>query len=284
MYEYFTKKYGFEDDPLEVIMPLSDYNKIAGLYKKSELRLNEDEYIIVANFEIMMSMRNEALKKDTKVKIYNHELKPKYKKCIDGFVEISNNKLNTGIIVVPDSVLKGIKPKYNYFTGIYKEKKRDKKYEVDDIFKKANSYIGNVGYSFKTDLEDSSVGLGVIVTFLGIYLGVVFLISSAAILALKNLSEASDNRSRYIILRRIGADDKLIRKSLFREIFIFFMTPLLLAIIHSIFGMRFALKILETFGNNGLLKSVIFTSMIIVFIYGGYFLITYLCSKNIIKK
>lgn len=284
MYEYLMKKYGYDEDPLEVIVPLSDYNKIARLYKKSELRLNEDEYIIVANFEIMMSIRNEALEKNTKVKIYNHELKPKYKKCIEGFVEISNNKVNTGIIVVPDSVLKGIKPRYNYFTGIYKEKKRDKKYDVDDIFEKANSYIGNVGYSFKTDLEDSSVGLGVIVTFLGIYLGVVFLISSAAILALKNLSEASDNRSRYIILRRIGADDKLIRKSLFREIFIFFMTPLLLAIIHSIFGMRFALKILEMFGNNGLLKSVIFTSMIIVLIYGGYFLITYLCSKNIIKE
>lgn len=284
MYEYLMKKYGYDEDPLEVIMPLSDYNKIARLYKKSELRLNEDEYIIVANFEIMMSIRNEALEKNTKVKIYNHELKPKYKKCIEGFVEISNNKVNTGIIVVPDSVLKGIKPRYNYFTGIYKEKKRDKKYDDDDIFEKANSYIGNVGYSFKTDLEDSSVGLGVIVTFLGIYLGVVFLISSAAILALKNLSEASDNRSRYIILRRIGADDKLIRKSLFREIFIFFMTPLLLAIIHSIFGMRFALKILEMFGNNGLLKSVIFTSMIIVLIYGGYFLITYLCSKNIIKE
>lgn len=284
MYEYLMKKYGYDENPLEVIMPLSDYNKIARLYKKSELRLNEDEYIIVANFEIMMSIRNEALEKNTKVKIYNHELKPKYKKCIEGFVEISNNKVNTGIIVVPDSVLKGIKPRYNYFTGIYKEKKRDKKYDVDDIFEKANSYIGNVGYSFKTDLEDSSVGLGVIVTFLGIYLGVVFLISSAAILALKNLSEASDNRSRYIILRRIGADDKLIRKSLFREIFIFFMTPLLLAIIHSIFGMRFALKILEMFGNNGLLKSVIFTSMIIVLIYGGYFLITYLCSKNIIKE
>ncbi len=284
MYDYLMEKYGYDEDPLEIIMSLSDYNKIARLYKKSELRLNEDEYIIVANFEIMMNMRNEALEKNTKVKIFNHELKPKYKKCIDGFVEISNNKTNTGIIVVPDSVLKGRKPKYNYFIGVYKETNRNKKYDVDDIFEKANSYIGNVGYSFKTDLEDSSVGLGVIVTFLGIYLGVVFLISSAAILALKNLSEASDNRNRYIILRRIGADDKLIRKSLFREIFIFFMTPLLLAIIHSIFGMRFALKILEMFGNNGLLKSVIFTSMIIVLIYGGYFLITYLCSKNIIKE
>lgn len=284
MYDYLMEKYGYAENPHETIMSLSDYNKIARLYKKSELRLNEDEYIIVANFEIMMNMRNEALEKNTKVKIFNHELKPKHKKCIDGFVEISNSKTNTGIIVVPDSVLKGVKPKCNYFTGVYKETNRNKKYDVDDIFEKANSYIRNAGYSFKTDLEDSSVGLGVIVTFLGIYLGVVFLISSAAILALKNLSEASDNRSRYIILRRIGADDKLIRKSLFREIFIFFMTPLLLAIIHSIFGMRFALKILEMFGNNGLLKSVIFTSMIIVLIYGGYFLITYLCSKNIIKE
>lgn len=284
MNDYLTKKYGYNQDQLETIMSLSDYNKIARLYKKSELRLNDNEYIIISNFGAMTVLRNEILEEGSSVKIFNHELKPKYKKCIDGFVGISNNKTNTGIFVVPDAVLKGINPRYNCFTGIYKETNRNKKYDVDEEFEKANSYIGNIGYSFKTDLEDSSVGLGVIVTFLGIYLGVVFLISSAAILALKNLSEASDNRNRYIILRSIGADDKLIRKSLFREIFIFFMTPLILAIIHSIFGMRFALKILEMFGNNGLLKSVIFTGMIIIFIYGGYFLITYLCSKNIIKE
>lgn len=284
MYDYLVKKYGYNQDSLEIVMPLSDYNKIAKLYKRNELRLDEDEYIIVSNFEAMTYIRNEVLEKDTGVKIFGHELKPKYKKCVDGFIEISNNKVNTGVFIVSDSVLKGIKPRYNYFTGIYKENNRNKKYDVDNVFEKANSYIGNVGYSFKTDLEDSSVGLGAIVTFLGIYLGIIFLISSAAILALKNLSEASDNRNRYIVLRRIGADDKLIRKSLFREIFIFFMTPLLLAIIHSIFGMRFALKILEMFGNNGLLRSVIFTSVIIIFIYGGYFLITYLCSKNIIKE
>lgn len=284
MYDYLVKKYGYNQDSLEIVMSLSDYNKIAKLYKRNELRLDEDEYIIVSNFEAMTYIRNEVLEKDTGVKIFGHELKPKYKKCVDGFIEISNNKVNTGVFIVSDSVLKGIKPRYNYFTGIYKENNRNKKYDVDNVFEKANSYIGNVGYSFKTDLEDSSVGLGAIVTFLGIYLGIIFLISSAAILALKNLSEASDNRNRYIVLRRIGADDKLIRKSLFREIFIFFMTPLLLAIIHSIFGMRFALKILEMFGNNGLLRSVIFTSVIIIFIYGGYFLITYLCSKNIIKE
>lgn len=85
------------------------------------------------------------------------------------------------------------------------------------------------------------------------------------------------------MLRSIGTDEKMINKALFRQIGIFFMLPLVLAIIHSIFGINFAMQILEVFGNDQLLQSVILTSVFIVFIYGGYFLITYYCSRNIIK-
>ena len=60
--------------------------------------------------------------------------------------------------------------------------------------------------------------------------------------------------------------------------------PLILAIIHSIFGIKFSTHILETFGTEGLLPSIIMTACFIVLIYGGYFLITYFCSKNIIKE
>ena len=216
--------------------------------------------------------------------MFGKTLKPKYKKCIYGFVELSSGEINGGIFIVPDSVVAKEEPLYTMFTANYNEANRDKKYEIDDLFKKQSSNIGSAFYTTKTSLEDSSIGLGAIVTFLGIYLGIIFLMSSAAILALKNLSEASDNRKRYIILRKIGADESLIKKSLFMEILIFFLFPLILAIIHSIFGMRFALIILEMFGRDGLLNSVIITSLIIVFIYGGYFLITYQCSKNIIKE
>lgn len=68
------------------------------------------------------------------------------------------------------------------------------------------------------------------------------------------------------------------------DIVIFFMFPLLVAIIHSIFGIKFCSYIIATFGNEQLLNSIIMTSVFIVVIYGGYFLITYLCSKNIIKE
>ena len=285
LYSSLTSSGNIDDNTyVEEVMSISDYNKIANVYKKEELRLNDDEYIIVANFKTLSDVRNIALEAGTEIKVFGTTLKPKYKKCVYGFVELSSGETNGGIFIVPDSVVVKEEPLFTMFTANYNETNRDKRYEIDDLFEKQNANIGSASYTTKTSLEDSSIGLGAIVTFLGIYLGIVFLMSSAAILALKNLSEASDNRKRYIILRKIGADESLIKKSLFREILIFFLFPLILAIIHSIFGMRFALIILEMFGRDGLLSSVIITALIIVFIYGGYFLITYQCSKNIIKE
>ncbi len=46
-------------------------------------------------------------------------------------------------------------------------------------------------------LRDNSVGLTAMIVFIGIYLGVVFLISGAAILSLKELSEAADSKEKY---------------------------------------------------------------------------------------
>ena len=122
------------------------------------------------------------------------------------------------------------------------------------------------------------------VTFIGLYLGIIFLISSAAILALKEVSESTDNKLRYQMLRKLGCDEKMIRQALFRQIGLFFLFPLLFAMIHSIFGIQFCNYILETFGTEKLLASIVMTACFLVFIYGGYFLLTYYCSRNIIKE
>ena len=76
----------------------------------------------------------------------------------------------------------------------------------------------------------------------------------------------------------------MINKALFRQIAIFFMFPLIIAIVHSYFGIKFCVNILETFGTTGLLPSIIMTAIFLIVIYGGYFLITYYCSKNIIRE
>ena len=77
----------------------------------------------------------------------------------------------------------------------------------------------------------------------------------------------------------------MINQALFRQIAIFFMLPLLLAIIHSIFGIQFVMSMMSVLASaEELLPSIIVTVIIIGIIYGAYFAATYFVSKNIIKE
>ena len=154
---------------------------------------------------------------------------------------------------------------------------------VTDLNRETNAEYLMMSLTTKMDIVESSIGLGALVTFLGLYLGIVFLIACVAILALRELSDSTDNRERYDLLRRLGADEKMIRRSLFRQILVFFLLPLVVAIVHSIFGIIFCNYIIATFGNEQLLLSILMTAVLIVVVYGGYFVLTYQCSKNIIR-
>lgn len=281
--EKILEKYNFITEFNETVISVSDYNKIAPMFNLEEVSLKSDEYLILANYGQIIDVREEALKDNTEIKVFNKTLKPKMKNCIVGTITSSTVESNLGIFIVSDDVINEKARALNILTANYKESNKNESLKIDEYFQEKNSNIGEVSYLFKNEYLDSSIGLSTIITFLGIYLGIIFLISCAAILALKTLSEASDAKKRYEVLRKIGVDEDVIKSSLFKETLIFFMIPLILAIIHSIFGMNFALKILEIFGKSGLLKSIIFTTISIILIYGGYFVITYYCSKRIIK-
>lgn len=277
--------YNVADD----IMTISDYNKVAKFYGNEEYTINEDEYIIVADYDSMIEIRNVALKDNQEITVFGHTLKPKYNECQYGFVEMASNHINSGIIIVPDDIVDDNYIVYNSIIGNYYTDSLDEQREIQEQIKNLVNNPISLEYNLpsinsKVDISEASIGIGALVTFLGLYLGIVFLIASVAILALKELTESADNKERYNMLRKLGADEKMINKSLFRQIAIFFMFPLLIAIIHSIFGITFCSYIIETFGNEQLLPSIIMTAIFIVVIYGGYFLITYLSSKNIIKE
>ena len=276
-------------DTMESIMKISDYNKVARFYGNEEYSLNSNEYMIVADFKSMVEVRNIALKNNEAINLFGNTLKPKYDSCQDGFVEMSSNHINTGIIIVPDNVIDEDYLIQNHLIGNYLTSDKNEIIEIEnninalDKNSKSKEFLLPSGTT-KLAIKEATVGLTAMATFIGLYLGIIFLISSAAILGLKELSESSDNKERFRMLRKIGTDEKMINKALFRQIGIFFMLPLILALIHSVFGIKFAMVILELFGDEQLLTSIIMTSVFIVFIYGGYFLITYCCSKNIIKE
>ena len=272
----------------EALIKLSDYNRLAKLYNKKELTLKDNEYVIISNYKMMADIRNISLKNNTKLTINGKDYYPKYQECQDGFIELSGSATNTGVIILPDNALEGIHPYKNVLAANYQADTKEEKENVEDI---VSTIINNhfnkdtlLSYNTKIDIYAASIGLGAMVTFVGLYLGIIFLISSAAILALKELSESTDNKERFNMLRKIGTDEKMINKALFNQIAVFFLFPLLLAIIHSIFGIEFANYILKTMGTESLLSSIILTAVFLVVIYGGYFLVTYYCSKTIIKE
>ena len=289
-YEEAKRNYPYLRDTFkEDMIRLSDYNAVAQLFGLSQYTLNENEYILISDYETMIPLRNEALKRNTSLTILGKNYFPKYSECQDGFIHISSNHINMGIFIVPDNAVNDHLIDKEIWLANYKNaKEKEEKQKIEDVILniEKHPYIKNTSLNITTKiaLYEASIGLGALVTFIGLYIGIIFLISSAAILALKELSESSDNIERFQMLRKIGVDEKMIHQALFYQIGIFFLFPLIIAMIHSIFGISFCNYILETIGNEKLLESIIMTSIFLVIIYGGYFLITYICSKNIIKE
>lgn len=277
-------------DSKEEIVKLSDYNRVAKLYDNPTYTLEDDEYLILADYDSMVELRNKALEENTIITINGKDYHPKYKECQDGFIDIATNHINAGIIVVPDKAVENLIEAKAYVLANYKADTKEGKREVEDKINALEQNYPNIDQetllsaSSKISLYDASIGLSAMATFIGLYLGLIFLMASAAILALKELSESSDNKEKFIALRKIGVDEKMLNRALFNQIAIFFALPLILAIIHSIFGIQVCNYILETFGNEKLLISIVMTACFLGVIYGGYFLITYFCSKNIIKE
>lgn len=273
---------------LQELVKISDYNKIAELYGLTQYELEDNEYVVLCNYDSMVNIRNEALKAGATITIDDYKYTPKFDHCEDGFIIMSSEKMNMGIIIVPDNAVSKAMKNRSYLIANYNATNKVDKQKIEDkiLDLHSNSYAQNSGLYINTKIaiNDRSIGMAAMAVFLGIYLGIVFLISSAAILALKELSECSDNIKRYSILRRLGADERMINKSIFKQIGVFFAFPLILAIIHSIFGIQVSNLMLQTFRKANILPSIIMTAGFLIVIYGGYFIITYLCCKNIIKE
>lgn len=289
-YEELINKYPYLSyNSMETFIKVSDYNKLAKLFSQEEYTLNKNEYILIADYKELADIRKVALERNTPIRLGKEDYKPKYQEVKNGFIFMNSTHANAGVFIVPDEAVNALQKEQSILAANYKGTTEEEKQIVEnkitiDMENHPYAKKTNLGGTTKIALYEASIGLGAMVTFIGLYLGIIFLISSAAILALKELSESTDNAVRFAMLRKIGTDEEMLNKALFYQIAIFFIFPLGVAMIHSIFGIKFCNFILATFGNEKLLPSIIMTSIFLGFIYGGYLLITYFVSKNIMKE
>lgn len=266
----------------ERIIKISDYNKLAKYFKLPTYDLKDNEYVVIGNYRNNIEVRSLGLKEKPDIVINNVTYHSKFDECKIGFLSMQSSPMDMGVYIVPDNVVKNMSISESYLVANYNANDKEGKNEIDQKMIKYRS--DDLIVTTKIEIATSSLGMGAMVIFIGLYIGIVFLISCAAILALKELSECIDNKNKYQTLRKIGVDEKMINRSLFCQIGLHFAFPLILAIIHSIFGIQVCLIMLESVGELNILDAIKMTALLLVLIYGGYFIITYFCGKRIIKE
>lgn len=257
------------------------YNNTLKLLGKEPVNLKENQYLAVGNIDEMKKWVNESLENGKKINISGKTLEPENKKYENINLYNFTMKGDILIFVVKDSLLEGLKPVSSRFNMMLKDSSNTKE-ELENV---RDQLVESQVYSItKKEIYDNAAGLGATMAYLGIYLGLIFIITSAVVLAIQQLTESTDNVERYRLLKEIGVDQKMINKAIFTQVGVYFMLPLSLAIVHSIVGLKISSTIVGVFGNASIMPNVIITAIIFVIIYGGYFLATYLGAKKNINE
>lgn len=274
---------------------ISSYNDIRALSGEKSVSLANNEVLISSNLgEVENTLKN-ILKNNEKIEIDGKEYKIANNALIGEGKVIKEAFESTGMtnnfftLIVPDNIVSNLKPIANKI-NINFPKNSNEEERVQKLFNEyRDGVVDSSKYGFvngytKARIYEDNNGMTNIVLFIGIYLGVIFLISSTAVLALQQLSEASDSIDRYKSLRRIGVSQKMINKSIFTQVSIYFGLPLVVALVHSIVAIKVVNGFLTMFNRPDIGVSSLVTALIMVIVYGGYFYATYTGYKSTVKN
>lgn len=281
---------GISKEKLEIIkkepisvMTLSDYNKVLALQGKEPIHFAKNQFALNCNVSGAKEYVQEFIEKKGTIQFGGQELFAYKKELLSYSVITSSLAMDAGTVILNDELLQNAEEVYSALNIMLKDESYQSNFtqEMKNVNQKSDIYFQ---CTTKERVYEQNVSLSAIVTFLALYIGFVFLITCAAVLALQQLSEATDNAERYSLLRKLGAENKMINRALFMQILIYFMMPLALAIVHSVVGISVASNLVKLYGNVDILSNTIFTATILIVIYGGYFVATYYSSKNIIRQ
>ncbi|EOU1112123.1 ABC transporter permease [Clostridium perfringens] len=275
---------------------ISSYNDIRALSGEKPVSLANNEVLISSNLgEVENTLKN-ILKNNEKIEIDGKEYKVANNALIGEEKVIKEAFESTGMtnnfftLIVPDNIVSNLKPIANKININFPKNSKEEEQRVQKLFNDYRDGIVDLskygfvnGYTRARIYEDNN-GMTNTVLFIGIYLGVIFLISSTAVLALQQLSEASDSIDRYKSLRRIGVSQKMINKSIFTQVSIYFGLPLVVALVHSVVAIKVVNGFLTMFNKPDIGASSLVTALIMVIVYGGYFYATYTGYKSTVKN
>lgn len=122
-------------------------------------------------------------------------------------------------------------------------------------------------------------------SYVCIYMGLIFLMCSAAILAIQQLTNLEENQQSYLVLFQLGATHKQLRQSVIRQVSSYFALPLGLAMIDSVVGFLAInpyIQLKTSLPDLGL--QAIYIGILLICVYGAYYVITCMSAVNAVER
>ena len=267
------------------VMGVSDYNAAMRLQGKEEVTLAEGQYMINSNYR--GTDKNIQTKYDSKPEITVGETKlvPANDKVLHNTYYISAVGSNDkGTVIVPDAVVETLDIDAYMFVGMMNPD-YDQQVFKDNLLVLYGDVIHSPYEGFTKDMiQDAYYGTFAVGAFVACYIGVILLIICVALLSLQQLTETNDNVYRYQLLGKLGVERNLQNNALFKQVMMYFGVPLVLACIYAVAGLPKVLQKLKDALAMEVGSKASAIIIIMVVIYGSYFLITYFSCRRIIAE
>ena len=244
----------------------------------------------VGDKEIILGLVKGNVSKVDEVKtwsvVFNETLKVKemidaqaYKKVMPQLPYVSDN-IYVAIVQDPMKFMEpsvGKAMYYSLWDTTTEFSQRDAEFKAYQ--KVANQYKnGNLLLASKNEAAKELYSFMGSLLFVGALLSIAFFIGAALVIYYKQISEGYEDRDRFVILQKLGIDQKTIKKSINRQVLIVFFLPLVMAFIHTAFAFKMYRKIIELFGVDG---SVTLNATMVI---GAIFVVVYLVVYQITSR
>ena len=282
------------------VMSASDYNRYRAFRGLDPIDLGEDGYVIATDLgDTVSSIYNAVLRQGAEIDIAGFKLKPVVDKVDVAASSWSNGQgSNAGTLVVPDRVIEGADlPLYmstllvDYKDGMsvqdgdsYVEQKRQYGAVGSSVVSADGNLVGFWGMEMtRTSMVEQMDNTNALISYLAVYIGFVLVVAAAAILTIQQLSSVADGGRSYRLLSELGTPTGSIQHSILAQQAVFFCLPLAVGIAHSAVALYVVMDLVMLFSNLNIGSMVWLTCAIFGVCYGGYFLLTYLMSKSMVR-
>lgn len=202
-------------------------------------------------------------------------------------------------LVVPD--LKAFLDQYpnssifnQYYGGMNVTASEEEQLKIaDDYSKFVNNFNRELNkegsYVYGSNLADSSAQVSALfggVFFIGIFLSIIFMVGTVLVIYYKQISEGYEDRERFIILQKVGLDQKQIKQTINKQVLTVFFLPLLFAFLHLAFAyhmLSLILKVIGVLDATMMLTVTLSICAIFLIVYVLIFMITSRSYRKIVQ-